>query len=94
MSITIPEHFFVTPYDLMVIHSADYWRIQTACMSLYALMDMAGDSTPSECRVSIDREQLAYLLQIVAEKLDKIPEVSYVHVSQSKERFQYQGVQL
>lgn len=95
MSNTIPERFFENSANLLVIHDSDMHKIEMARMSLYALMDLTGDSTPSKCRLSIDREQLAYLLESVAQKLDDIPEVFFSHVVQSRANFQQstQGAQ-
>lgn len=93
MSNTIPERFLENPANLLVIHESDMHAIDMARMSLYALVDMAGDGTPSQCRLSIDREQLAYLLENVADKLKDIPEVGFVHVVQSRANFYTQQTQ-
>ena len=58
MSHTIPERFLGHSARLLVIHDADFQKIEVARMSLYALADMASDNTPTGCRASIDREQL------------------------------------
>lgn len=87
MSYSIPERFFENPINLLVIHDKDMHRIEMARMSLRALIDMVAEDTPSKCRLSVDREQLAYLLETVADKLDDIPEVAFTHVVQSRANF-------
>lgn len=92
MSITIPERFLGHSARLLVIHDADFHKIEVARMSLYALADLAGDGTPSNCRASIDREQLAHLIELVAHKLEDIPEVFFSHVVQRRSELPNLGV--
>lgn len=91
MSHTIPERFLGHQARLLVIHDLDFQKIEIARMSLYALVSLVGEETPNNCRLSIDREQLAHLLETVAEKLDNIPEVFFSHVVQSRSELQTQG---
>lgn len=93
MSNTIPERFLGHSARLLVIHDADFHKIEIARMSLYALVSLVGEETPSNCRLSIDREQLAYLLETVAEKLEDIPEVFFTHVVQSRSELYAQQTQ-
>lgn len=93
MSNTIPERFFENPANLLVIHELDYQNLEKARMSLHALVSMVGEETPRDCRLHIDREQLAYLLENVANKLKDIPEVGFVHVVQSRANFYTQQTQ-
>ena len=91
MSNTIPERFFNSDFRLLVIHDADFQKIEVARMSLYALADMAGDNTPSGCRASIDREQLAHLIELIANKLEDIPEVPFKYLTHLRTQSPTQG---
>ena len=81
---SIPDRFLGHPFNLLVIHNSDLHRIEMARLSLRALSDLVADDTPTNCRVSLDRVQLAFLLDIIADKLDDIPEVAFIHVVQHR----------
>ena len=83
-TINIPERLFDASYHLLVIHDSDMLNIDKARMSLRALSDMVADNAPRDCRVSLDRDQLAFLLDTIADKLDNLPEVFFKNVTEAR----------
>lgn len=81
MSHTLPERFFDHSVHLLVIHDSDLHRIEMARLSLRAISDLVAIDAPRDCRVNLDRDQLAFLLDTIADKLDDIPEVPFKYLS-------------
>lgn len=84
MSHTLPERFFDHSVHLLVIHDSDLHRIEMARLSLRAISDLVAIDAPRDCRVNLDRDQLAFLLDTIADKLDDIPEIMLNQVVQSR----------
>ena len=91
MSITIPPRFFNSDLQLLVLHQDDMHRIEMVRMSLRTLSDLAADDTPPHCRVNLDRDQLAFLLDSIADKLEDIPEVPFKYLSHLRTQSPTQG---
>lgn len=81
MSNSIPERFFDHSVHLLVIHDSDLHRIEMARLSLRAISDLVAIDAPRDCSVNLDRDQLAFLLDTIADKLDDIPEVPFKYLS-------------
>ena len=81
MSHTLPQRFFDHSVHLLVIHDSDLHRIEMARLSLRAISDLVAIDAPRDCRVNLDRDQLAFLLDTIADKLDDIPEVPFKYLS-------------
>ena len=81
MSHTLPERFFDHSVHLLVIHDSDLHRIEMARLSLRAISYLVAIDAPRDCRVNLDRDQLAFLLDTIADKLDDIPEVPFKYLS-------------
>ena len=84
MSHTLPERFFDHSVHLLVIHDSDPPRLEMARLSLRAISDLVAIDAPRDCRVNLDRDQLAFLLDTIADKLDDIPEIMLNQVVQSR----------
>ena len=91
MSHTLPERFFDSDFRLLVIHDQDAHNIDMARLSLHALADLVADNAPRDCRVSLDRDQLAGLLETIATRLEGIPEVSFKRLTHARQELLTQG---